>query len=562
MQDLIAARFEEGFAHHQAGRFAEAQDAYGEVLAAAPDHAEAWRLMSLLAGQFGRPDLALDWIGKAVALQPDNPQFLFSKGVTLQGARRFAEAEATYRQILALNPALHDVHNNLGGTLRAQGRVAEAETAYRAAIALSPGSAIFHDNLGIALSDLGRQDEAVASFRAALAQDPDYVDAHHNLGKALHALGRLEEAGSAFQEALRRRQDNPRVLNDMGVLLHELGRNADAELVYRTALLQTPDDADLHYNLSLALLVTGHLREGWSEYHWRWKTDGYRVRQRGFVHPEWDGAPLPGGRLLIHAEQGLGDTLQFCRLAPAALTRLGPDARLTFEVHRPLASLLSGQWPGVEIVPRGDPLPAFDAHLPLLSLPMALGLDHEAIDGAPYLRPAPDRVAAWADRLASLEGLKVGLVWAGGLRPGELNANAMDRKRSITLAALAPLAAAPGVAFVSLQKDAPAAQAKSPPPGMLLLDLAEDLTDFIETAAVVANLDLVISVDTAVAHLAGALGTPVWLLNRFDTCWRWELEREDTPWYDQLRQFRQPKAGDWDSVIAAVAAALTERAST
>lgn len=561
MSDPIAARFQQGLAHFQAGRFAEAQDAYGEVLAADPNHADAWRAMGLLAHQFGRNDLAVDWIGKAHALEPASPEHRFAFGVVLQALGRTAEAEAAYREVLAALPEAANVHNNLGGVLRLQGRLAEGEVAYRAAVALAPGSAIFQDNLGIILHDQRRHEEASACFHAALALDPDYVDARHNLGKALHAMGRLDEAGAALQDAIRRRPDDSRILNDMGVLLHELGRMDDAELCYRTALNITPDDADLHYNLSLVLLVTGRLAEGWPEYHWRWKTAGYAVRQRGFARPEWQGHPLPGGRLLVHAEQGLGDTLQFCRLAPLAAARLGPDARLTFEVHRPLVSLLRDQWPGVEVVGRGDPLPPFDAHLPLLSLTGVLGMEHGTIDGGPYIRPDPDRVAAWAERLGTLHGLKVGLVWAGGLRPDEPHADAIDRKRSVTLAALAPLAAVPGVSFVSLQKDAPAAQATAPPPGMALLDLCDDLTDFVETAAVVANLDLVITVDTAVAHLAGALGKPVWLLNRFDTCWRWEREREDTPWYANLRQFRQPTAGDWDNVIAAVTAALAERAS-
>jgi Flp pilus assembly protein TadD len=560
LQNLIAARFQEGLTHHEAGRFAEAQEAYSEVLTADPSHAEAWRRMSMLAEQFGRPDLALDWIGKAAALEPDNLHYLFAEAVTLQEAGRLAEAEARYRQAIAINPDLADVHSNLGVLLRGQGRKAEALAAYQRAVELSPDSPVFLDNLGIALDGLDRHAEAETCFRAAIARAPDHVNAHHNLGKSLHAQGRLEDAGHALQEALRRRQDDPRILNDLGVLLHELGRVADAERVYRAALVLTPDDPDLHYNLGLILLLTGRLPEGWAEYHWRWKTDGYRVRQRGFAQPEWDGSSLPGGVLLIHAEQGLGDTLQFCRLVPLAAARLAPDARLVFEAQRPLVSLLRDQWPGIEVVGRGDPLPAFNAHLPLLSVPNVLGLDHDALDGAPYLRPHPDRVAAWAERLASLAGLKVGLVWAGGLRPGEPHADAIDRKRSVALATLAPLAAVPGVSFVSLQKDAPAAQAKAPPAGMALLDLADDLTDFVETAAVVANLDLVISVDTAVAHLAGAVGAPVWLLNRFDTCWRWELERDDTPWYDQLRQFRQPSAGDWDSVVGAMATALAERA--
>ena len=554
MLDPIAARFQEGQSHHQAGRFVEAQAAYGEVLSADPSHAEAWQQMSLLANQFGRPDLALDWIGKAVALEPDNVRYLFSQGVVLQKSGGWVEAEACYRQVLALNPDLPDAYNNLGMVLGRQGRTTEAVAAAQRTVELSPESPTFHDNLGIALNELGRYAEAEASFRVATTLDPDNVGARHNLGKTLHSQGRLDEAGHVLQEAVRRQPDNSRILNDMGVLLHELGRIADAEMVFRAALDLAPEEADLHYNLGLVLLMTGQYLEGWAEYHWRWKTAGYRVRGRAFTQPEWDGSPLPGGTLLINAEQGLGDTLQFCRLAPLAAARLAPGARLILEVHRPLIALLRDQWPEVEVIGHGDPLPAFDAYLPLLSLGGVLNQDHRTIDGAPYLQPDPDRVTAWAERLAPLQGLKVGLVWAGGSLP------AIDRKRSVTLAALAPLATIPGVSFVSLQKDAPAAQAKSPPAGMTLLDLANDLTDFVETAAVVANLDLVISVDTAVAHLAGAIGTPVWLLNRFDTCWRWELERDDTPWYADLRQFRQPTAGDWDSVIRAVASTLAQLA--
>ena len=556
MQDLIAARFQEGLVHHRADRFAEAQTAYGEVLAADPGHAEAWRMMSLLAEKFDRPDLAREWTGKARALEPSEIHHLFGEGVALQEIGRLAEAEARYRQVIALAPQALEANNNLGLILTRLDRDSEALAFFRRAIALSPGSPVFHNNLGIALTNLDRHAEAEACFRAAIAVDQHHVGALHNLGKSLHAQGRLEEAGQALQEALRRRQDDPRILNDMGVLLHELGRVADAEMVYRTGLALAPDDVDLHHNLGLVLLKTGQYREGWAEFHWRWKADA-PPHARAFTQPQWDGSPLPGGRLLINAEQGLGDILQFCRLAPLAAARLGPDARLTLEVYRPLVSLLRDQWPEVEIIAQGDPLPAFDAYLPLLSLAGVLEQDHQTIDGAPYLRPDPARVAAWADRLAPLKGLKVGLVWSGG----KLIGAATDRKRSITLAALAPLAAVSGVSFVSLQKDAPAAQAKTPPADMTLLDLRDDLIDFAETAAVVANLDLVISVDTAVVHLAGALGKPVWLLNRFDNCWRWELEREDTPWYAGLRQFRQPTAGDWDSVIAAVAAALAERAS-
>jgi Flp pilus assembly protein TadD len=555
VQDLIAARFEEGLAHHRQDRFAEAQAAYGEVLTADPGHADAWRLMSLLAERFGRPDLAQDWAGKARALEPSEVHHLFGEGVALQQIGRLAEAEARYRQVVALAPDALEANNNLGLILTRLNRDAEALAFFRRAVELSPGSPVFHYNLGVALTNLDRHAEAETSFRAATIVDPQHVGARHNLGKSLRAQGRLDEAGHALQEALRLKQDDPRILNDMGVLLGDLGRVADAEMVYRTGLSLESEDADLHHNLGLLLLKTGQHREGWPEFHWRWKTDDPPHR-RIVAKPEWDGSPLPGGRLLISAEQGLGDILQFCRLAPLAAARLGPDAKVTLEVYGPLASLLRGQWPDVEVITQDAPLPAVDAQIPLISLAGVLDQTHQTIDGAPYLRPDPERAAAWAERLAPLKGLKVGLVWAGGQFIGA----ATDRRRSVTLAALAPLAAVPGVSFVSLQKDAPAAQAKSPPDGLALLDLNDDLTSFVETAAVVANLDLVISVDTAVAHLAGAIGTPVWLLNRFDTCWRWELEREDTPWYTGLRQFRQPAYGDWASVVAAVATALAERA--
>ncbi|WP_165186934.1 tetratricopeptide repeat protein [Caulobacter soli] len=558
MQDLIAARFQEGLAHHQADRFAEAQAAYGEVLTANPGHAEAWRLMSLLAEQFGRSDLARDWADKARALEPGEVHHLFGEGVALQQLGRFAEAETRYRRVLALAPEALEANNNLGLVLGRQGRNAEALAFFQRAIELSPGSPVFHNNLGIALTDLDRHAEAEACYRTATTLDPTHVGARHNLGKSLHALGRLEEAGQALQEALRLRQDDPRILNDMGVLLNQLGRVADAEMVYRTGLSLAPEDASLHYNLGLVLLKVGQYREGWAQYHWRWKTED-RPDNRVFIQPEWDGSPLPGGKLLITAEQGLGDILQFCRLAPLAAARLAPDARLILEAHKPLISLLRDQWPGIEVVGYGDPLPDFDAHLPLLSLGGVLEQDDQTIDGAPYLRPDPDRAAAWAERLAPLEGLKVGLVWSGGRRPWQPRVDAVDKRRSVRLAQLAPLASVPGVSFVSLQKDEPGLEARDPPPGMVLHDFTSDLTDFVETAALVANLDLVISVDTAVAHLAGAIGTPVWMLNRFDTCWRWELEREDTPWYAGLRQFRQPTAGDWPPVVEAMTTALAER---
>jgi hypothetical protein len=332
-----------------------------------------------------------------------------------------------------------------------------------------------------------------------------------------------------------------------------LGRSAEADASFREALRLQPDQADAHANRGMALLLAGQFEEGWREFEWRWKTAFMATRARNFAAPLWNGEAIGDRVLLLHAEQGLGDTLQFCRYAPL----ITGGARVVLEVQASLVRLLS-RLPGVaQIVARGESLPPFDLHCPLLSLPRAFGTTLETIPAAtPYLAADPAEATLWRKRLASLPGLRVGLVWAGGPRTPVPKLIAIDMRRSLTLKTLAPLAEVSGVSFVSLQKSSPAAQAANPPPGMALADFSVELHDFAATAALIEALDLVISVDTSVVHLAGALGKPVWLLNRFDNCWRWMLKREDSPWYPTLRQFRQPSAGDWSSVISAVKDAL------
>lgn len=265
--------------------------------------------------------------------------------------------------------------------------------------------------------------------------------------------------------------------------------------------------------------------------------------------------PLAGRTLLVHAEQGFGDTLQFCRY----LTLLPAEARVLVAVQAPLIRLLRTLPRAVTLLHQGDVLPAIDLHCPLMSLPLAVGTTLETIPAAvPYLSAEPEAVAAWRRRLAPLPGWRVGLCWAGDPRPHLPGAHAVDRRRSLSLAAFAPLASVPGVTFVSLQKGPPAAQAVAPPPGLTLHDWTGELEDFADTAALVAALDLVITADTSVAHLAGALGKKVWILNRFDACWRWLMERTDSPWYPTARLFTQTVPGDWDSVIAAVTQALSD----
>ena len=301
------------------------------------------------------------------------------------------------------------------------------------------------------------------------------------------------------------------------------------------------------------LLATGQFEEGWHYYEWR---PSLRGSTRRFSVPLWDGKPSADRVLLLHAEQGLGDTLQFCRYAPL----VGAGIPVILEVQPALRNLLSCLPGVVGIVAAGESPPPYDAHFPLMSMPRLIGSTVDTIPSSvPYLSADPQRQLAWRRRLSSLGGAaKVGLVWAGRHEAEGPASAAMDRRRSIALAQMSVFADIEGVCFVSLQKGPAAAQATHPPERLTVYDFTEALTDFADTAALVDELDLIISVDTAVAHLAGALGKPTWMLDRFDSCWRWLVDRDDSPWYPTLRLFRQPLAGDWASVMAAVRGALRQ----
>jgi Tfp pilus assembly protein PilF len=447
--------------------------------------------------------------------------------VTLLQAGRLAEAEAVCRRRLADWPGHPETLNQLANVLDELGRFEEAEIAYRDAIAARPGFAEAHYNLGLMLQGQNRLEEAEAAYRQAATLAPTLAQAHNNRGAALRDLRRLDEAMAAFETAIRLR----------------------------------PDYADAQFNQAMCRLMMGDYARGWAQYEWRWRTRQARFAQRGFNRPLWLGRErLAGVRLLVHAEQGFGDTLQFCRYVPD-VAALG--ARVILEVQPGLERLMAGLAGVEQVVGQGEPLPPFDAHVPLMSLPLALGArPNSAPAKIPYLAADPAAAKAWARRLAG-EGLRVGLVWAGAARPDQAIAAAVDRRRSLPLAAFAPLAEIDGVALHSLQKGAPAAQLRdgSAPPGLVsaITDPTADLYDFADTAALIANLDLVIACDTSVAHLAGAMGKPVWILSRFDGCWRWLCDRDDTPWYPTARLFRQTAPGDWTGVLGQVAAALAER---
>ena len=506
----LVAPFGEAVRLHQAGRLAEAEAYYRHVLAAHPQHADSRHLMGVLAHQVGND----------------------------------AVAEQLIREAIALEPRMGAFHANLGNVLRAQGRSVEALACYQTALDLEPASATAHNNLALGLKAVGRLDEAEAAARRAIALKPDVAEARAALGAILADAGRLEAAEKDLRAAIALRPHYPEAYDDLGTVLKEQGRTPEAVAAFREAIRLKPDLANAHNNLAMALLAEGAFEEGWREYEWRWKTLRLGQAWRGFAQPQWRGEAGEGRTLLLWAEQGYGDTIQFCRYAALAKAC---GFRVLLEVQPPLARLLTGLEGVDQLVVQGEVLPPFDLHCPLLSLPLVLGTGLATLTRLPpYLGVDPAEVLGWAKRLGEDGRLKVGVAWTGNP-----NTTAHGR-RSLPLEQLARLAEAPGVRLVSLQKDASE-------PDLPILDLMGEAGDFADTAALIANLDLVISVDTAVAHLAGAMGKPVWLLDRFDPDWRWLSGRGDSPWYPTMTIYRQPAPWDWGVVIEVVMKHLARR---
>jgi tetratricopeptide (TPR) repeat protein len=483
----------------------------------------------------------------AIAIDGNNADTHFDLGVLLQSRGRPGEAEQAYRSALMLRPDHLPASCNLARTLSEQGRTEEAAAGYRQVLSRQPDFAQAWLEFGILRHEDCRFSEAASAYRRALAANPALASAQTNLASVLQAQGRLKEAESLHRDAAARWPANPIVWQNLGVMLDNSGQTGEAITAFRTALRYAPDYATAHVNLAHALLRRGDFTEGWREYEWRWKGGVRGLLPMPYPQPIWRGEPLEGRTILIYAEQGLGDSLQFCRFAQEVADRGG---RVVLQVQQPLVRLLASV-PGVSrVVATDDPLPPFDLHLPMMSLPLHLGIRLDTIPAkAPYVTPDSAAVAAWGKRLSRFAGMKVGLVWGGAPRGHDPQLQAADRRRSIPLSDLTSLLATAGLTFVSLQKGEPATQFGSVAPELRPLDLMEDVVDFHDTAALVANLDLVITVDTSVAHLAGAMGKPVWILSRFDGCWRWLEDRTESPWYPTARLFRQTAPGDWDDVV-------------
>jgi tetratricopeptide (TPR) repeat protein len=570
---------------HRQGQLPQAEKLYAEVLAVRPDYFEALHRLGLIKLQRGDLAGALRLMSGALQARPKSPEVLLDFAAVLDALGRYDDAITVFDQVLSIKRRSPEAHNNRGTVLDKMGRDEEALESFNSALAIKPGSAEILTNQASVLSKLGRHAEALKSFERVVTIKPDHAQAHIHRGVTLADLNRFDEALACYDRALAIAPDFVEAINNRGHVLEKLGRPDEALACYERALAINPAHAEILYNQSNALAALGRHQEalvscaqatalkpahanaqwneailrlrlgdfagGWKKYEWRWKRDGGAKKLRNFTQPLWLGQDsVAGNTVLLHHEQGLGDTIQFARYATLLAQR---DARVLLEVQPPLKSLLSHIGGGVQVIGRGEDIPRFDLHCPLLSLPLACRTDLGTIPtDVPYLAAPDASIERWKARLPQGKQ-RVGLVWSGNATHKD------DHNRSIALARLAPLFDTPDIAFVSLQKELRDSDAATLAADPRLTDLGSQFEDFSDTAAVIAQLDLVIAVDTAVAHLAGALGKPVWILLPFCPDWRWLLDRSDSPWYPTARLFRQPRVNDWDSVIAQVSQELRAR---
>ncbi|MBJ6724632.1 tetratricopeptide repeat protein [Geomesophilobacter sediminis] len=554
--DYADAHANLGALYIELGQLTDAVACYRRVTELRPEEATAHYRLGILLKELGGVVEAEACYRRAIELRPEWDEPYNNLGVLLVQQKRYPEAEECFRLAITRNPDGVDGRSNLGVLLAKSGRFAAAAVFLEEAAALGADQPEVHYNLGNVLAEMNRFGAAEACYRRALLIRPDHADAHYNLGNLLARLMRFNEAQASFRCALAARPGFPEALNNLGNLLALHQFHGEAEEYYRRALALEPGLADARWNLGLLLLALGEFEEGWelyeARYHPEIRQNPWRLPELPF--PQWGGEDLRGKSIVIWPEQGFGDEIQFVRYLP--LLRERGVARLTLVCKDELKQLFLDSAVGADRIVALSETEQLEAHeywCYSLSVPRHLGTRVETIPAAvPYLTATPLRMRGWGERLPAA-GFRVGLVWKGA--PGHRN----DASRSLPgLASLAPLWSVPGLAFIGLQKDAgePAASFPEQP----LLDLGPELRDFADTAAVIAQLDLVICVDTAVAHLAGALGKPCWVLLPYHaTDWRWMIGREDSPWYPGvLRLFRQEKLGEWDEVVARVRKALSE----
>ncbi len=545
----------------QQGLLAEAESAARRAVALEPDRAEGWNNLGIVLQERGQLAASLECLQRVAALMPDSPQAQNNLGNTCKRLGKNAQALKHYGRALALDPGYAQALGNLAVALHDEGRHDEALAAIRRAIEIDPLIPEAHLHLERieggrpaseahgALAARGSPGEEAAAARAVPAGTQGATpEAAPHTAQALLLAGRYADAEALLRQALAKESGNLNLWRLLAQAIRPMGHTDEARVILERVVRATPTDASARFDLAELLLLQGDYDAGWREYRFRYRLPHTAMRSRHVQKPRWDGRPIVGKTLLIHDEQGYGDTFQFLRLVAWARQRSG--ARVILEVNAHCHALAERSGGFDQIVRAGDIPPAFDMHCELMSLPRALGLRLADLPvSTAYLRADPLRLARWRARLATLPRPRVGLVWAG--QPSHPN----DAQRSLALADLAPLAH-PGITFVSLQKGAAAAQADTPPLGMEMISISQDINDFDDTAAVISLLDVLVSVDSSPAHLAGALGCPVWVMLPFVPDWRWLQDRSDTPWYPSMRLFRQPGPGAWGPVLDDVAAAL------
>ena len=612
----VASRLELGIAHLQAGRTADAEACFRQVLEILPTHPDALHLLGYTAiatqrdaagveliqqaihhnrsnpdyyahlgagySNLGQLQQALESYTDALSLRSNLPAVLYSRANVLARLNRLEEALADYERACSLKPDYTDAVNAAGMILHKLGRHAEAETKFLHALRLHPQHLLTLILRGALMRDLKRFDEAVSSLNAAIALKgdvpealherglvfmavgkfadaiadferaaslkPDFSEAYSDFGCALTKTRQLETATETFRKALAIDPRHVAALNNLGSVLVDLDRPLEALGYFDRAIAVDPGYAEAHLNKAIIMLRLGDLQRGWIEYEWRWKCPSQNLVHRPFDKPLWLGAePIAGKVMLIHNDQGLGDALQFCRYVPLLKAR---GAEIILEIDGPLSALLS-RLPGISrCLAKGAPLPPFDFHCPLTSLPLAFSTTLDTIPAeVPYLPRASEEAGP---QLGPSKRPRIGLVWSGN--PHHLN----DHNRSLPFKDLLPLLDGVEAQFVSLQKNARPEDEELLRQRSDVLDFGPALRDFADTAALVEQLDLVISVDTSVAHLAGGLGRPLWVLLPYIPDWRWLLERDDSPWYPTARLFRQTAARDWAEVVERVRAALAD----
>jgi len=501
----------------------------------------------LIAFQKGQYDRAIDLISKAIEQNPQNSQFHNSIGAVYKTLGKLQKAADAYRRAILLNPAFGEGYSNLGFVLLLQGRPRVAIEKCKKAVQLKPDFAQAYNNLGLALQIEGEVAEAIENFTQAIKIEPKYAQAYSNLGTALKTEGRFDEAAQNHKRAIQIAPNFAEAYNNLGWVLNAQGKDDEAIENYREALRLKPDYAAAHWNLSFVLLRSGRLIEGWNEFEWRTDPSLQYVTYPGCTPDKcWDGSSFVGKRLLVRCEQGFGDNIHFVRYLPMVKARGGT---VIYESRKPLLKLLcsvDGIDELIEATDDGKSDAKFDYYIPLLSLAKIFGTTLETIPAhVPYIHADPTKARYWRDRMEGPD-FKVGIVWSGS------TGFEMNEVRACRLEHFTRLAEIEGVTLYSLQKGTPAEQIGQMGDKISVVNIADEFEDFADTAAMIENLDLVISADTAVVHLAGAMNKPIWTVLCYKSAWQWMLNRDDSPWYPTMKLFRQKKWGDWHGVFSDV----------